>query len=92
MTIQEKFEIFHKNNPHVYKLILKYTKEAYEAGYNHYSINGIFERIRWHVDIEIKSDEKFKLSNNFRSRYVRLFESRNPNMIGFFATRELKAK
>ena len=90
-TIQSRFEEFHKNNPHVYDLILKYVKQVVDAGYKNYSINGIFEQIRWHTNIVTK-DREFKLSNDYRSRYVRLFEQNNPKWIGFFRTRELTSK
>jgi len=88
MTIQERFEQFHQNNPRVYSLIMKFVYEARKRGFNHYTINGIFERVRWHMNIETK-DTEFKLNNNYRSRYVRLIEREHPELAGFFRTREL---
>lgn len=93
MNIQMKFEEFHANNPHVYKLIMRFIGEAKRRGFKHYTIKGIFERVRWHMNIETYAtgNDEFKLNNNFTSRYVRLIEQRHPELTGFFRTRELTA-
>jgi hypothetical protein len=90
LNIQESFDEYHRNNPTIYRLIIKYALEAKSSGYPHYSINGIFERIRWHINIE-SDGSKFKLNNNYRSRYVRLIETYYPELRGFFRMRELLA-
>lgn len=91
MTIQQRFERFHINNPVIYQLIMRFTNEARRRGYKHYSIKGIFERVRWHMNVETHGDV-FKLNNNYTSRYVRLIEERHPELVGFFRTRELTSK
>jgi len=88
MTLQEKFEIYHRENPHILPLLVRFVNEAMESGREHYSINAIFERIRWHLDIETTGDA-FKLNNNYRSRYVRLLEKEHPEYEGFFFKRAL---
>lgn len=91
MTLQEKFEIYHRANPHIFPLLIKFVDEAKAAGREHYSINAIFERIRWHMDIETIGDP-FKLNNNYRSRYVRLLEQQHPEYNGFFFKRALASE
>lgn len=91
MTIQQRFEEFHQNNPNIYKLIMQFVQEARRRGFRHYSIKGIFERVRWHMNIETNSQEEFKLNNNYTSRYVRMIEQNHPELAGFFRTRELTA-
>lgn len=91
MTLQEKFEIYHRANPHVLPLLVKFVDEAVASGRKHYSINAIFERIRWHMDIETTGDD-FKLNNNYRSRYVRLLEQEHPEYVGFFFKRALSSE
>lgn len=91
MSIQDQFEAFHAANPHVFDLLVKYTQRLRDSGRKHYSINAVFERIRWHLNVEIRGDEEFKLNNNYRSRYVRLLETEHPEFTGFYRTRELKA-
>lgn len=89
--IQEKFEKFHQDNPQILFLILRNIEAVKRAGLQHYSINGIFERIRWHVSVELRGVdcEPYKLNNNYRSRYVRLIEEKFPELRGFFETRTL---
>ncbi len=92
-TIQERFEQFHIDNPHIFNLIVEYTIKARNRGFMHYSINTVFEAIRWHMDV-VTYDEnspQFKLNNNYRSRYVRLLEEHYPQFEGFYFTRQLKA-
>jgi len=91
MTLQEKFELYHRENPHILPLLVRFVNEAKASGREHYSINAIFERIRWHMDIETTGDE-FKLNNNYRSRYVRLLEKEHPEYEGFFFKRALASE
>lgn len=91
MTLQEKFELYHRENPHILPLLVRFVNEAKESGREHYSINAIFERIRWHLDIETTGDV-FKLNNNYRSRYVRLLEKEYPEYEGFFFKRALASE
>ncbi len=86
---KERFEQFHSDNPHVFALLEQYAFDAIVAGYSHYSIQAVFERMRWHTDIELNSDEPFKLNNNFRPFYARLFHRKHPQHDGFFRTREM---
>jgi hypothetical protein len=81
---------FHCDNPHVYELVERFTYEAINRGFENYSINSIFERIRWHTDIETEEEEQFKLSNNHRAYYARLFMHYHPEHKGFFRTKETR--
>lgn len=73
-------------NPHVFELFKKYSRIALEAGRDQYSANAIFERIRWHTDIETKGEE-FKISNNYRAFYARKLMAEDPAYKGFFVTK-----
>ena len=79
---------WHKQNPEVYELFKKYTFEAINAGHKHYSAYAIVERIRWHTEVETKGDE-FKINNNHRPYYARLFMHHYKDHEGFFRLREL---
>jgi len=48
----------------------------------------VFERIRWHTDVETRGDTPFKLSNNHRAYYARFFMHNHPEYQGFFKTKE----
>lgn len=77
---------FHKENPDVYELVERFTMDVIRRGFANYSINSIFERIRWHTDIETGGD--FKLNNNHRPYYARYFMHLHPEHSGFFRIRE----
>lgn len=82
---------WHKQNPHVWELFIDYTFQAIGSGRSHYSVNAIFERIRWHTDIESKGDQ-FKISNNHRAYYARYFNHCYPEHEGFFRTSVLRSQ
>ncbi len=90
-SLKHKMWEFHKRNPHVMDLVEKYTFEAIRKGRKHYSINSIFERIRWHEDIET-GHEDFKLSNNHRAYYARYFHHKHPKYDGFFKIKQTKGE
>ena len=82
------FKQYDKENPHIYDLFKKYTFEAIEKGFSHYSAKGIFEQIRWHT--KTRGKDTFKVNNNFHADYGRKFMEEFENYKGFFRTRKLK--
>jgi hypothetical protein len=84
--IVKNFWEYHAANPHVWDLLVKYAKQIKSAGLRRYGVGAIFERIRWHLNVETKGDE-FKLNNNYRSCYARLLVLRHPEFKDFFSTR-----
>lgn len=89
LTIQERFDKFDRDNPHIYELIKRFAFEALRS-VKHYSIRAIFERIRWHLNVETQTDERFRISDNFTSRYVRKLIFQYPEFNDFFTTKELR--
>jgi hypothetical protein len=86
---EKQFIEFHKANPHVYELFKRYTKAAMATGRKHYSAAAIFERIRWHTDIETNEELGFKLNNNVTAYYSRMYSANYPHHKDFFRTRSL---
>lgn len=82
------FSKFHLENPDIWTLFKNYTHEIIQRGFNHYSANAVFERIRWHNDIEKLENRALKLNNNFRCFYARLFHVAYPQYDGFFRNRK----
>jgi hypothetical protein len=89
-TIQQRFEEFHRDNPHVYSKLVEYARKAQTRGYKRIGIGFLCEIIRWQGGPTIHKDG-FKLSNDFRSRYSRLIEENEPELTGFFTKRQLEA-
>jgi len=91
VTHKEKWWQFHKDNPEVWNLFVRFTGHVIEAGYSNYSVNAIFERIRWHTTVETKGSG-FKLNNNHRAYYARYFNHMFPQYGEFFRLRETRSE
>lgn len=81
-----KFKRFHALNPQVWELIKKFAYEAKNSGRKRYGMQGIGERIRWHVEIETRGDI-FKINNDYLACYSRLLKVVDPSFNGFLQTR-----
>jgi hypothetical protein len=80
---------YHQENPKVYELFEKFTFDVIKRGHQHYSAKAVFERIRWHTDVETRGDS-FKFSNNHTAYYARLFMKLWPEHEGFFRTKDIE--
>jgi len=99
--LERKFEVYDAENPHIWPLFVRFTFETIERGYQHYSVNGIFERIRWHTSVEAKpapgdppnpdSGGSLKINDHYRAYYARKFNDTFPRYDGYFRTRKLRA-
>jgi hypothetical protein len=90
-TIQERFEAFHERHPEVYQEIVRCAKIVKAAGFAHYSIDALIQRVRWHFQFERDKVEDFRINDHFSSRYARLLMEYEPGFEGFFELRKLKA-
>ncbi len=84
-----RFCSYHEANPQVYVEFRRITFETMAKGFKNYSANGIFELIRWHTGVTANGD-CFKVNNDYRAFYARLFEQDFPQHKGFFRTRKSK--
>lgn len=90
-VLEAQFWTFHESNPQVYLLFSKFATEAAQANRWNFGVGAIFERMRWFTTVETRG-EAFKLNNNYRPYYGRLWMRNNPEHEGFFSTRTLLAK
>lgn len=90
MSIEERFQKFHSQNPWVYREIVSMARKAKELGRKRIGMKQIFEIIRWNHAIQTRG-ENVKLNNNYSSRYARLIERQEPDLRDLFETRELKS-
>jgi len=81
---------FHDQNPHVYRELVALCRRAEERGVPQWSINGIFEVLRWERALKT-SGEVFKLNNNHRAFYARAIMRDEPGLADFFEVRRSSA-
>lgn len=88
--IGKRARAYDVENPKVWELFTRFAEMVKGRGYNHYSSNAIFERIRWEIEIETSGDI-FKMNNNYRAYYARKLMLR-PDFQKFFEIRDFKGR
>ena len=86
--MREQVTAYHKKHPEVWTMFEDFAFQMIERGYRNYSVNAIFERIRWEKDAGGDGITQFKIGNNYRAFYARRFMRKYPEHEGFFRTRE----
>jgi hypothetical protein len=84
------FAHWHRTNPHVWPLFVRYAFEAINAGRKRFSARAIIHRIRWHENVELRAVDEFKINNNWSPYYGRIFCEVYPQHSGLFALREVE--
>ncbi len=90
LTIRERFENFHRANPHAYTLLEDMAHRVWQTGRRRIGIATLVESLRWQYWIateDISCD--FKIDNSYRAYYARLLLERHPEWAGLFALREV---
>ncbi len=87
LTNADYFKIYHAENPHVYQAFSAFAMQLIAAGVDTLSAYLIYERMRW--ESAIGGNDGFKLNNNYRPYYARLFMQDNPAYEGFFQLRQV---
>ena len=90
MTLTDKFNQYHRDNPQVYELFKRFTFMAIKRGHNRLSAWMIANRIRWETSIETFSVDEYKISNDYIALYARMFMQDHPQYDGFFKIKEMK--
>lgn len=88
MSIDERFSAFADANPEVLQTLIDLARDAKGRGYKTYSLKALWEVLRFGFDPV--TAERYKLSNDFTSRYSRLVMATAPDLRGFFVTKKLK--
>ena len=89
-TLDERFARFHAGHPEVYRKLVALARRMKARGFETYSIKTLAEVVRWHSDAHGTDAEGFRINNSYTSRYARLIMDENPDLDGFFVTRELQ--
>lgn len=90
MTIQERFEKFHSNNPLIYYFFKLFTFEVIAKGHQRFSADAIMHRVRWKTQIET-DPYQYKINNDYVALYARMFMEDFPQFDSFFETRQRKS-
>ena len=86
----EAFEAFHAAHPAVYDELARVARSVKAKGFKRYGIKACFEVVRYHRMIE-GLDGVPKLNNSLTAYYARRLMDSEPDLAGFFETRELRA-
>jgi hypothetical protein len=90
-TIEERFAAFHAANPDVYDELVRLARRARARGHRRMGIELCFGALRWNRLMQTTGERGFKLNDHFTSRYSRLIQEQEPDLAGFFETRELRS-
>lgn len=92
-TIQEHFEKYHKDNPHIYEALIKIGRELMAKGHTKFNLEICWDRLRWLTMFEApkQDDPRYKLNDIYVSRYARLIMEQEPDFVGVFNTRKLRS-
>jgi hypothetical protein len=82
---------FHLANPHVYEALVRYARQARDAGATRIGIELLWNRMRWDWLLETAHDHDYKLNQNFKAWYARRIMEREPDLAGIFETRRRSA-
>ena len=85
-TLSDRAERWHIANPQVYRLIVRIARALKAKGFIHYGIGAIWEYLRF-KGLETTGDV-YKLNNNYRAWYARKIMAQEPDLAGFFLTRD----
>ena len=77
---------YHKANPQIWHYFKHFAFQAIDKG-KKVGAKGIFERLRWQVEIE--SNAEWKVNNNYAAYYARIFAIRFPAHKDFFEKRNV---
>ena len=88
--LREAARQFFKRNPNVWTLFERFTFEKINQGFNHYSVRGIWHRIRWETPAGDDGVICYKLPNNHSRFYGEAFMKKYPEHEGFFRTMSVK--
>lgn len=85
-TNADYFKLYHAENPHIYQAFEAFAFQLIHSGVTKLSAYLIYERMRW--ESLIYGNDGFKLNNNYRPYYARLFMQNHPEYEGYFEIRK----
>jgi hypothetical protein len=90
--VREKYQAFHRDNPHVYDSLVDMARLLKGHGHERYGIAALFETLRYQSAISTNdASSPFKLSNDYKPYYARDIMRQNPDLEGFFEIKKARA-
>jgi hypothetical protein len=86
-TLQERFEAFHAQNPHIYQALVELARDAKAQGHTRVGGKALWERLRWR-GAECHG-RAYRLNNSFVAPLVRRIVANEPDLADLF---ELRAR
>ena len=86
----QRFEQFHKDNPHVYREMCRFAREWMSRGGTRLGVDMLLGRVRWEVSTPTTGIE-YKIANDHKPFYARLMMYQEPDLAGLFETRPAEA-
>tara|TARA_B100001175_G_scaffold278152_1_gene254582 strand:- start:6829 stop:7173 length:345 start_codon:yes stop_codon:yes gene_type:complete len=81
---------FHADNPDIYFYIRSMALDLFNSGHKTWGMKSLIEAVRWQI-ATTTTDPVFKINNNHAPYYARYLMDMEPQLEGFFKTREVKA-
>ena len=86
--LESKFWEYHNANPHVANMLYDVLVRAFKKGFQKYGIGAATEVVRWERGPEVIKTDRFKINNNHRAFYARLFQINYPEYANRVQVRE----
>ncbi len=84
-----KFKQFHFDNPHVNTTLVSMARDFRRVRPGQQiGIATLWETLRWHYWLDIKSDDAYKLNNNHKAFYARMMMAAHRDLDGLFELRD----
>lgn len=87
LTRPERFEKFHRENPQFYVDLTTLARRFRDRTGRECGIQRLVEIVRFDLEMQSRTDEEFKVNNDFAAFYARLIMLREPDLAGFFQVR-----
>lgn len=91
LTIQQRFQAYHEANPQVYNALLSLAWRYHRTLGEWPGIGMLWEVARWELALETRTPDRFRMNNNYRSRYARLMIEQKDVPVDAFELRKLRA-
>ncbi len=88
ISIEQKFDSFHKANPQVYEALRELSLSMATRGRRTFGIKALFEFLRFSYALQTSGDsDGYKINNSYAPFYARLLMQNEQRLAGFFNLR-----